>query len=247
MLLKGRNAVITGCAKGIGKSILEVFARNGANIWACVRKPSKEFTEYIEALSNACRVNITPIYFDLGNEEQIKAGIKNIIGSKQQIDILVNNAGMVSKNALFQMTSIDTIKNVFEINFFAQILITQYISRAMIKQKSGSIINISSISGIDGNPGQLEYVASKAALIGATKKLASEFASLNIRVNTIAPGVIGTSMVKNMTDETMNNIINQIMMKRIGQPIEIAQAALFLASDMSSYITGQVLRVDGGM
>jgi 3-oxoacyl-[acyl-carrier protein] reductase len=246
MLLQGKTAIITGCARGIGKSILETFAQNGANIWACSRKPTDEFENKIAELSKEYNVTITPLYFDLGSQEQVKEAMKKIFSSKEKIDILVNNAGVTSPNALFLMSSVDTMREVFEINFFSQMLITQYIVRLMTKYKSGSIVNVASIAGIDGNPGQLEYVSSKAAVIGATKKLADELAEHNIRVNAIAPGIVQTDMIDRMAEEVLHNNLLQTNMKRLGQPDEIAKAVLFFASDMSSFITGQILRVDGG-
>lgn len=246
MLLTGQTAVITGCARGIGKSILDAFASAGCNVWACVRAQSDEFDAHCRHLSETYQVQVTPLYFDLRREDEIKAAMKTLFSSKQKIDVLVNNAGVTSPNALFQMTSLDQMREVFEINFFAQMLVTQYVSRLMAKHQSGSIINVASIAGIDGNPGQLEYVASKAALIGATKKLAEELSVHNIRVNALAPGLVETDMIGRMADEVLEATLRQTTLKRLGQPHEIAKAALFLASDLSSFMTGQVMRVDGG-
>lgn len=247
MLLKDKNAIITGCARGIGRSILELFAQNGANIWACVRKPDKKFLNYIEKLSKDFGVKIIPVYFDLTNSEEIKSAVKTIMLSRQKVDILVNNAG-ITYNALFQMTSMDELKNVFEVNFFSQFMFTQYIIKLMVRQKKGSIVNIASSAAIDGNSGRGAYGASKAALICVTKSISEELGEYNIRANAIAPGITDTGMVSDsMTDKVIQETLNKTCMRRIGQPNEIAKAALFLASDMSSYVTGQVLRVDGGM
>lgn len=246
-MLKGKNAIITGCARGIGKQILQKFAENGANIWACIRKPDKEFSEYIHQLSEQYKVSITPIYFDLGNTEEIKNAVKEIRQSKQPVDILVNNAG-ITYNALFQMTSIEKLKELFEINFFSQFIFTQYVVKLMVRQKAGSIVNISSTAAIDANSGRSAYGASKAAVICVTKAMAEELAEYNIRANVIAPGITETEMVSaSMTTEVIKETIEQTKLKRIGKPFEIANAALFLASDLSSYVTGQVLRVDGGL
>jgi len=247
MLLQGKTAVITGCSGGIGKSLVEVFARNGANIWACSRTPSDEYLYELRDLAERSSVRISPLFFDLSESDQIANSMKTILSSREHIDILVNNAGVVSKNALFQLTPMNTIKEIFEINFFSHLLITQYLLKAMTRQKSGSIINISSVAGIDGEPGQLEYVCSKAALIGATKKLSRELSFAGIRVNAIAPGIIETPMIDIMTESVMAKFMQQCSMKRAGEPREIANVALFLASDMSSYITGQVIRADGGL
>ena len=145
------------------------------------------------------------------------------------------------------MTDMAKIKKVFEVNFFALTLLTQYISRVMMRQNAGSIVNIASIAGIDGDPAQYEYAASKAAVIGGTKKLARELAASNIRVNAIAPGMIQTEMGAHIEENLKNEILSKVMMKRMGKPEEIANAIAFLASDMASYMTGQVIRVDGGI
>lgn len=246
-MLHGKNAVITGCARGIGKQILETFASNGANIWACVRKPSEEFSDLIQNFSDKYQVEIWPVYFDFADSNEIKVAVKLIMGSKKHVDILVNNAG-ITYNSLFQMTPIDKLKEVFEINFFSQFLFTQYIVKLMVRQKSGSIVNISSSAAIDANAGRSAYGASKAAVICLTKAMAKELAEYNIRANIIAPGITQTDMVSaSMTDEIINSTLAQTSLKRMGHPFEIAQATLFLASEMSSYMTGQVLRVDGGM
>lgn len=246
-MLQGKNAVITGCARGIGKQMLETFASNGANIWACVRKPSEEFSENIRELAERYQVSITPVYFDFADQGEIKEAVKSIMGAKQSVDILVNNAG-ITYNALFQMTTMDKLKEVFEINFFSQFMFTQYIAKLMIRQKAGSIINIASSAAIDANPGRSAYGASKAAVVCMTKAMAKELADFNIRANVIAPGITETDMVfESMTEEIIKNTVAQTSLKRMGQTSDIANAALFLASDMSSYITGQVLRVDGGM
>lgn len=247
MLLKNKNAVITGCNRGIGKTILELFAQNGANVWACIRKPDDEFNQTIKDLMMKHQVEIKPVYFDLSDYEQIKAGFKEIMAYKKDIDILVNNAG-VTYNALFQMSTIGKMEEVFKINFFSQFLLTQYVTKLMVRQKSGSIINIASSAAIDANSGRAVYGASKAAVICASKALAAEVGDKGIRVNIIAPGITQTDMVaESMTDAVIEETVNGTTLKRIGNPRDIAEAALFLASDMASYITGQVIRVDGGM
>ena len=247
MLLKGKTAVVTGCNGGIGKAILEVFARNGANIWACIRKPDERFTGYIANLTKETGGSIWPVYFDLADAEQVKAGVKTIMSAKESVDVLVNNASIIY-TALFQMTPVDKMKEVFEINFFSQMLITQYIARVMTRQKSGSIINMSSSAAIEGNEGRTAYASSKAAMICSTKIMAKELAEYNIRVNAIAPGLTNTDMmIESTPEDALENTLQRTCMKRAGKPEEIASAALFLASDLSSYMTGQVLRVDGGM
>ena len=246
-MLKGKTAIITGTARGIGKATLEVFAENGADIYAHARKETPEFLAELARLSKEHNVEIRPFCFDLTDNSAMKARVKDIAAAKRPVDILINNAGMVEESASFIMTSAEKMKSVFEVNFFAQMMLTQYIVRLMTRQSKGSIINISSIAAIDGEPGQLEYNAGKAALIGATRKLAGELAPFGIRVNAIAPGIVETDMSGKIRQELKEQILERTFMKRIGLPREIAGAALFFASELSSYVTGQILRVDGGM
>jgi 3-oxoacyl-[acyl-carrier protein] reductase len=246
MLLHGKNAVITGCAHGIGKAILELFAANGANIWACAHTKTDEFEVMTRSLSEQYHVEIRPLFFDLHDQEQVKSAAKSITSQKLPVDILVNNAG-ITYNALFLMSSMEKVREVFEINFFAPFLFSQYLAKAMMKQRKGSIINISSSAGIDGNAGRSVYGASKAAVICATKAMAAELGESGVRVNSIAPGITRTTMLSSMTEKVIEETVQQTNMKRMGDPEDIARAVLFLASDLSSYVTGQVLRVDGGM
>lgn len=246
MLLKGKNAVITGCLKGIGRSTMDLFAANGANIWACCQHEDAEFESHVRELAAENNVRITPLYFDLLDPEQVKSAAHAIRDAKVPVDVLVNIAGM-THDALFHMTTMEQMKKVFEVNFFSQMLLTQYITKYMLRQKSGSVINISSISAIDGNPGQLSYSASKAAIIGATKTLSAELAGSGIRVNAIAPGVIKTEMTEKMPPQVLAGLMVKSDLKHMGLPGEVSGVILFLASDLSSYITGQIIRVDGGI
>jgi len=245
-LLENKTVLITGANRGIGKVLVETFALNGASIWACARKETPDFIEFIRDISSRHNVLIRILYFDLKNETEIKESLKVLITEKSKIDVLVNNAG-VFHGGLLQMTTINTIKEVFEINFFSQLFIIQYISRLMIKQKSGSIINMSSIAGMDSYPGYSAYGSSKAALIYATKTLAKELAPFNIRINAIAPGLTDTDMALEMETKAKDTMLNNSVMQRLAKPNEIANTALFLASDLSTFINGQVIRVDGGM
>ena len=247
MLIQNKTAVITGCNRGIGKKILEVFSANGATIFACVRNVSEEFKTFANEMEKEFNNKIIPIQFDLNDEEQVKKAANNILSSNSPIDILVNNAATIY-TALFQMTSIKKLKETFETDFFSQTLFTQYILKSMIKKKSGSILYISSSSALDGNEGRSAYSSAKAAIIAQAKALSREVGMYNIRVNAIAPGLTDTDMMKeNTPKEIVNEVASRTSLRRIANPQEIANAALFLSSDLSSYITGQVIRVDGGM
>jgi len=247
VLLKKKAAIVTGSNRGIGKATVELFAEHGADVWACARQPNEKFEADLRQLAVRCGVTITPVYFDLADQAQIKAGMNTILAERRAVDILVNNAGVVAESRLFQMTTIQTMEDVFQINFFAPMLVTQYVSRQMTKQKSGSIINIASVAGLDGDPAQVEYVASKAALIGATRKLASELGVAGIRVNAVAPGLTETDMVGHMNPDMMRATLARTTMQRLGKPSEIAAVVLFLASELSAFVTGQIIRADGGM
>jgi 3-oxoacyl-[acyl-carrier protein] reductase len=244
--LQGKNAIVTGARSGIGRAIVELYAREGANIWAIVRREDMEWMRDMEILATKYNIWIKSIYVDLNSEDQIKQGVQTIIKEKLSIDILVNAAGVVSESRLIQMTSMQTMHDVMQVNFFAAIQLAQLVSRVMCRQKSGNIINIASIAGIDGDYAQLEYASSKAALICATKKMAYEWGNYNIRVNAIAPGVIETKMISGMADAVTEDMIRHNTLGRKGNPQEIAQLALYLASDESSYITAQTIRIDGG-
>jgi len=247
MLLDNKTAVLTGSNRGIGKKILEVFSMNGAKVFACVRENNDSFKSYVDKLEKKTKNQIITIKLDLSNEEEIKNAANEIVSLKIPIDILINNAGIIH-NSIFQMTSINKFKEIFDINFFSQALFTQYILKSMVKNKKGSIVNISSTSGIDGNAGRSAYSASKAALISQSKALSRELGIHNIRVNTIAPGLTNTDMMKNNTTKNViENVLKDVSLKRLADPEEIANAVLLLSSDLSSYITGQTIRVDGGM
>ena len=239
-LLKGKTAVITGCNRGIGKAILLCYASNGADIFACVRKESVEFSKLIKQVSEKHSVNIQPLYFDSCNINEIKASMKQIKESKKKIDVLVNNAG-IGYNSLFQMSTLDKLKEVFDVNFVAPFIVTQYITKLMVRQKSGTIINVSSTAGIEANEGQSVYGSSKAALIHMTNVIAAELKRFGIRANSIAPGLTDTDMLTCLPKEILAN------QRGIAKPSQIADTAVFLASELSSHISGQVIRVDGGL
>ena len=252
MLLEGKTAVVTGCNRGIGKAILENFAKNGADVFAVVRKEQEDFTLYINELMSEYKVDIVPIYMDLSNEDEVRSGAKSIIsykdasGEKKSIDILVNNAGMSNPLNSFAMTKMETIRNAFEVNLFGPMLLTQLLARNMMRNKSGSIVFVSSSAAFDGGA-NIEYSASKAAIIGEVKRLAVEYGPYNVRVNAVAPGLTATDMGNSMSEEDEKIALSMNIMKRKGEPREIADTVAFLGSDMSSFITAQVLRVDGGL
>ena len=245
-MLAGKTAVITGCLQGIGRSTMDMFAENGANVFACCQSANDDFSRHIEELSRKNDVRIIPIYFDMLDEAAIKQGVRDIQKSKMNVDVLVNIAG-ANIDALFHMVTMDQLRKTFEINFFSQILFTQYITRLMLKQGKGSVINVSSISAIDGNIGQLSYSASKGAIISATKTMAQELGPKGIRVNAIAPGVIQTAMTAGLPHEALTRLLSRSNLDRVGLPSEVANVIMYLASDMSSFVTGQIIRIDGGI
>ena len=244
-LLLGKNVIITGATRGLGRTILGLFAENGANVWSCSRSQNDQFEQDMKKLAEKHNVWIEPIYFDLFDEEAIRNGVQQIIKEKKQIDVLVNNAG-IAFGALFTMTPMTKLKDVFQINYFAQIQIMQLVLRVMIRQKSGCIINMASIGGIETAPGYLAYGSSKAALIYATKSVSHEVGQYGIRVNAIAPGLVETDMGAYKSQTEIDKILERSSLHRKANPKEIADCALFLASDQSSFITGQALIVDGG-
>lgn len=245
-MLEGKNAIITGARSGIGLSTLQLFAKNGCNCWAVIHRDDDEFLKQIQQLETECHVWIKPIHIELSNSDSIKEGVKAILKDKIPVDILVNAAGIVSPNRLFTMTKMEDIRQVMEVNFFSVIELCQLICRVMMRQRKGSIINITSIAVWGEDASQLEYSASKAALDIATKKLASEFAAFGIRVNAVAPGHTKTKMTEQIDEYAENVIKHGLVMHRYALPEEIASICLFLASDQSSYINGETIKVDGG-
>lgn len=244
-MLRNKNVIITGSNRGIGSAIVEVFAKNGASIWAHARKETPEFSSRMKELSATYGVEIMPIYFDLTDIATMKSVIQQVIQAKKPIDVLVNNAG-IAHGGLFQMTPISKVKEVFEVNLFSAMELTQLVSRQMTRQKSGSIINVASISGLDLKAGNCAYGVSKAAMIAWTKSLASELGPLGVRVNAIAPGLTETDMSRLMEEHAGILMLRESAMGRLAQPEEIAKVALFLASEQASFVNGQVIRVDGG-
>lgn len=241
-----KTLFISGCNRGIGKAMVELFAKNEHNIIVCNRKQDDEFDAFCDGLQKEYGIEIQKYYADLSDEQSIKECLSQLLKSKPRIDVMINNAGVVDKG-LLQMTPIQKIRDVFQINFFAHVQLIQSISRLMMRQKSGVIINMASIGGIDAYPAYVSYGCSKAAVIYLTKTLAQEFAPYGIRVNALAPSMVKTRMQEQMGEEANEEIMRRTALKRNAEPEEIAKLALFVASDDSAFITGQIIRIDGGL
>lgn len=235
-LLEGRVAIITGCSRGIGRSIMETFAANGAVVYAV------DLAE--GSMDDVASERIIPCYFDITDTKSIVNLVMKVKKEQGRIDVLVNNAGIML-DALIPMVTDQQIQKTFEVNVFAMMHFIQYVSKIMKRQHSGSIINAASIMGVSGNYAQMVYSASKGAVIALTKSCAKELAVDGIRVNAVAPGTINTSLLKDTPEETLNQIKSRIYMGELGEPQDVANAYLFLASDLSSYVSGQILGVDG--
>lgn len=244
-MLKGKKALVTGSSRGIGRKIVEVFLANGAEVWGLCSKPSAVKAE-LEAMAAEKGTAFHEICANVGDAEQLSEVVKAALAEAGNFDILVNNAGITRDGLSFRMKMEDW-QNVLNVNLTGTFVITQIVSNAMLKARSGSIINMSSIVGVHGGAGQVNYSASKAGLIGYSKSLAKEVGARGIRVNCIAPGFIETDMTAVLKEDYVKAMLDTVPMKRGGKPEDIANVALFLASDMSSYVTGQVIGVDGGM
>lgn len=242
----GKTVLITGCNRGIGKATLQKFAMEGANIIACIRRENFSFNKWTQNLSSEYGCEIKTMYCDLNDEESIKSLIRELYTSKQRVDILVNNAGVVTMGML-QMTSMEELKKVFQINFFSHVQLTQGVSKIMMRQKSGVIVNMSSVGCLDAFPAYTAYGCSKAALSYFTRTMAKELAPYNIRINAVAPGQVLTDMQTELSDAAKDEILSRCAMGRMASPDEIADTILFLSSDRSSFINGQIIRVDGGL
>jgi len=246
-MLKDTTVLITGCAGGIGIKILEIFSKNNANIIACVRNKSDEFEKLCAKLKSKYNNSITIYSFDLLDEINLSKNLDTILDSYSKIDVLVNSAGDVT-NELYLMMSEEKLREIFEINFFAQSKIIKKVLKKMIANKSGSIINLASSSVFEANIGKSAYASSKAAMISLTEVISREVGRSNVRINVVSPGLTDTKMLKrSSSEEILNKKVKEISLKRIANPEEIANVILFLASNLSSYITGQVIKVDGGL
>lgn len=244
-LLEGKTAIITGASRGIGKGIAEVFAQQGANV-AFTYSASVEAANELEITLNAMGVKAKGYKSNAASFNEAQTLAEDVLKAFGSIDILINNAGITKDNLLMRMREEDFDK-VIEVNLKSVFNMTKAVQRTMLKQRKGSIINMSSVVGVKGNAGQTNYAASKAGIIGFSKSVALELGSRNIRSNVIAPGFIETEMTDKLDEETVKEWRNAIPLKRGGTPEDIANVCVFLASDMSAYITGQTLNVDGGM
>lgn len=247
-LLKGKVALITGGTAGIGKAIACLYAQHGADvvILGTNKERSEQALKEIEAIKMDPQQRTACYLVDVSKSKEVEQTVEKIIQDWGKIDILVNNAGITRDNLLMKMSEEDW-DLVIDVNLKSVYNTCRALSRPMMKARGGTIINIASVIGLTGNAGQVNYAASKSGMIGLTKSLAKELASRGIRANCIAPGYIETQMTEGLSPAIKETILTKIPMSRIGQPRDIAHAALFLASDLASYITGQVLTVDGGM
>lgn len=244
-MLNGKSALVTGASRGIGKAIALELAKQGANVavnYAGSEAKAQAVVEEIQQLG----VKAFKIQADVANESSVKDMVKEVIGQFGTIDILVNNAGITRDNLLMRMKE-EEFDQVINTNLKGVFVCTKAVTRQMMKQKSGKIINVSSIVGVSGNPGQANYVAAKAGVIGLTKSTAKELASRNIFVNAVAPGFIATDMTDELTEEQRAGMLAMIPLGKLGQAEDVAKVVRFLASNDSNYMTGQTLHIDGGM
>lgn len=244
-LLEGKTAIITGASRGIGRGIAQVFAKHGANV-AFTYSASAEAARELEAELAASGIKAKGYQSNAADFNEAHKLVDDVIAEFGTIDILINNAGITKDNLLMRISEEDFDK-VIEVNLKSVFNMTKAVQKTMLKQRHGSIINMSSVVGLKGNAGQTNYAASKAGVIGFTKSVALELGSRNIRCNAIAPGFIETEMTGKLNEEVVKGWRENIPLKRGGTPEDVANVCVFLASDMSAYVTGQTLNVDGGM
>ncbi len=240
-----KTVMITGSNRGIGRAMAEAFAQAGASLIVHSRSQTSAFAEDMSALATQYGVTVERVTFDMTDTPAMKASINAALPPGRKIDVLVNNAG-IAHGGLFQMTPVSVVRSVFDVNFFAQLELTQLMIRRMSRQKSGAIVNIGSIAGLDLAAGNVAYGVSKAALMAFTQTLAAEVGSMGVRVNAVAPGLVDTEMATQMEKKAGTEMIQSSTMKRLATVTEIAQVVLFLASDAASFVNGQVIPVNGG-
>jgi 3-oxoacyl-[acyl-carrier protein] reductase len=245
MMLKDKKALVTGGSRGIGKEIVLALLREGARVVFFSRKES-EFLGEMEEVAGRAGSSVQWRQVDVASEEAVDAAVNAALSELDGLDILVNNAGITRDGLVFRM-SLEDWDTVLRVNLTSAFLISRLVARDMARRRSGSIINLSSVVGLGGNAGQTNYAASKAGLIGFTKSLAKEVASRGVRVNAVAPGFIDTDMTAKLPEKAREVMLGQIPLGRAGRPEEIAAVVVFLAGESASYVTGQVLRIDGGM
>ncbi|WP_175638857.1 3-oxoacyl-[acyl-carrier-protein] reductase [Metabacillus schmidteae] len=244
-MLNNKVALVTGASRGIGKAIALDLAKNGARVAVNYAGNEAKANEVVDEIK-ASGGQAIAIKADVSNSEDVQQMIKEVIKEFGQLDILVNNAGITRDNLLMRMKDTEW-DEVIDTNLKGVFLCTKAVTRQMMKQRNGRIINITSVVGVSGNPGQANYVAAKAGVIGLTKTTAKELASRNITVNAVAPGFITTDMTDELNDEIKADLLKQIPLATLGEPSDIANAVTFLASEKSKYITGQTLHINGGM
>ena len=245
-MLKNKNIILTGADGGMGRAMTKVFARHGANIWANVIRQNEDYNVYAETLARKYGVWIKPMVFDITDTAALKNAVMTIRSERVSVDGLVNNAGIL-REGMLQMMPLADARLLFEVNFFAPFLLMQLVTRLMMRQPNGgAVVNMSSMAAFDGVEGETVYGASKAALASMSRSLAKELGRFKIRVNCIAPGVTETPLISGMSKSVLDRDRESTYLHRLGAPEDIANMAAFLLSNESSYVTGQVLRVDGG-
>ncbi|MCW3125236.1 MAG: 3-oxoacyl-(acyl-carrier-protein) reductase [Bacteroidetes bacterium] len=246
MYLKGKNALVTGGSRGIGYAIVKKYAENGANVAFTYLNSAEKAKAIVDEITAAYGVKVQAYQSDAASYPASEQLVADVIRDFGQIDILVNNAGITKDNLILRMSE-EQFDQVIQANLKSVFNLTKQVSKHMLRQKSGSIINLTSIVGMRGQAGQSNYAASKAGIIGFTKSIAEEFGSRSIRCNAISPGFIETDMTHVLGEDIKKNLLSGIPLGRMGKAEEIANTALFLGSDLSAYITGQVISVCGGM